>query len=128
MTVESTTKNSKPADLRDDNRTSRRLLIALRYPKGIIGLSLVGSFAFLATLAPLIIPESLSTAIDITARHSPPSFEHLLGTDKLGRDLFFRVLLGAKSSLLISVSAVVLMICLGLPVGLIAGYFRGWTA
>ncbi len=124
MTVESTTKNSKPADLRDDNRTSRRLLIALRYPKGIIGLSLVGSFAFLATLAPLIIPESLSTAIDITARHSPPSFEHILGTDKLGRDLFFRVLLGAKSSLLISVSAVVLMICLGLPVGLIAGYFR----
>ena len=116
MTVESTTKNSKPADLRDDNRTSRRLLIALRYPKGIIGLSLVGSFAFLATLAPLIIPESLSTAIDITARHSPPSFEHILGTDKLGRDLFFRVLLGAKSSLLISVSAVVLMICLWLPV------------
>ena len=127
MTVESTTKKSKPADLRDDNRTSRRLLIALKYPKGIIGLSLVGGFAFLATLAPLLIPESLSTAIDITARHSPPSFEHILGTDKLGRDLFFRVLLGAKSSLLISVSAVVLMICLGLPVGLIAGYFRGWT-
>ena len=96
MTLESTAANIRPADLRHDNRTSRRLLIALRYPKGIIGLSLVGSFAFLATLAPLIIPESLSTAIDISARHSPPSFEHLLGTDKLGRDLFFRVLLGAK--------------------------------
>ena len=120
-TAASTSDTGKPVDMRDDNSTRRRLLVALKYPKGIIGLSLVGGFAFLATLAPLIIPESLSTAIDITARVSPPSFDHILGTDKLGRDLFFRVLLGAKSSLLISVSAVVLMICLGLPVGLIAG-------
>ena len=58
-----TPKTSKPVDLRDENSTRRRLLIALRYPKGIIGLSLVGGFAFLATLAPLIIPESLSVGI-----------------------------------------------------------------
>ena len=71
MTGAGRIKTGKPVDMRDENSTRRRLLIALRYPKGIIGLSLVGGFAFLAALAPLIIPESLSTAIDITARHSP---------------------------------------------------------
>lgn len=93
--------------------------------KGLIGASLVAIFALMAILAPVFIPESLSTQINVTARLRPPSFDHILGTDQLGRDLFYRVLLGANTSLLIAVSAVAMSILIGLPLGVLAGYFRG---
>lgn len=93
--------------------------------KGCIGASLVLAFALIALFAPLLISETLSTAINVTARLKPPSFEHPLGTDQLGRELFYRVMLGAHTSLLIAVTAVALSILIGLPLGVLAGYFRG---
>ena len=88
---------------------------------------LVTLFTLSALLAPLVIPERYSTQIDIRARHAPPSLEHPLGTDKLGRELSYRVLLGAQSSLLIAASAVALSILVGLPLGILAGHFKGWA-
>jgi ABC-type dipeptide/oligopeptide/nickel transport system permease subunit len=79
---------------------------ALLTPKGLIGLTLVILFAVMAIAAPLLLPAELSTKIDVLARLKPPSFAHPLGTDQLGRDLLFRVLLGAHTSLVIAVSAV----------------------
>ncbi|WP_150120864.1 ABC transporter permease, partial [Sulfitobacter sp. HI0040] len=55
-------------------------------------------------------------------RLSPPTWGHPLGTDQLGRDLFFRVLLGAQTSIFIAVAAVLMSIVIGLPLGLISGY------
>jgi peptide/nickel transport system permease protein len=75
----------------------------------------------------VFIPESLSTQINVMARLQPPSAGHILGTDQLGRELFYRVLLGAHTSLLIAVSAVAMSILIGLPLGVLAGYFRGTT-
>jgi peptide/nickel transport system permease protein len=100
---------------------------ALLTPKGLIGLTLVILFAVMAIAAPLLLPAELSTKIDVLARLKPPSFAHPLGTDQLGRDLLFRVLLGAHTSLIIAVSAVALSIVIGLPIGVLAGYFGGWT-
>jgi peptide/nickel transport system permease protein len=100
---------------------------ALLTPKGLIGVTLVVIFALMAILAPLTIPEELSTRINVLARLKPPSAEHLLGTDQLGRELLWRVLLGAHTSLVIAISAVALSIFIGLPAGMLAGYFGGWA-
>ncbi|MDP3261742.1 MAG: ABC transporter permease [Tabrizicola sp.] len=95
--------------------------------KGIIGLTLLTIIALIAILGPLILSPDAATAMDMTARRSPPSWKHPLGTDQLGRDLLFRVILGARTSLEIAVSAVLMSIVLGLPLGLISGYFGGRT-
>ena len=54
----------------------------------------------------------------------PPS-SHWLGTDQLGRDLFFRVMLGARTSLTIAGAAVLMSLVLGLPLGMVSGFYRG---
>ena len=100
---------------------------ALLTPKGLIGLALVTLFAVIAIVAPLVLPEELSTRINVLARLAPPSLEHPFGTDQLGRELLWRVLLGAHTSLVIAISAVGLSIVIGLPIGVMAGYFGGWT-
>lgn len=93
--------------------------------KSLIGLFLVVTFVLIAIIAPLIIPAEYATKMFMTARLHPPSFDHILGTDQLGRDLFFRVILGARTSLMIAVTAVVMSIVIGLPLGMIAGYYGG---
>lgn len=100
---------------------------ALLSAKGLIGLTLVVFIGLVAVLSPLFIPGELSTKIDVSARLMPPSIDHFFGTDQLGRELFYRVLLGASTSLFIAFSAVALSILLGLPLGILSGYFAGWT-
>jgi ABC-type dipeptide/oligopeptide/nickel transport system permease subunit len=93
--------------------------------KGLVGLVLVGAVLAVAVLAPLLIDPDAATRMYMTARLHAPSADHLLGTDQLGRDLLVRVLMGAHTSLLIAVSAVVLSLVLGLPLGIISGYAGG---
>ena len=100
---------------------------ALLTPKGLIGLSLVAVFALAAIGSPFLVPEELTTKINVLARLKPPSIEHPLGTDQLGRELVWRVLLGAHTSLVIAVLSVCLSIVVGLPLGVVSGYFGGWT-
>ena len=100
---------------------------ALLTPKGLIGLSLVAVFTLAAVAAPFIVPEELSTKINVLARLEPPSLEHPFGTDQLGRELVWRVFLGAHTSLVIAVLAVALSVVIGLPFGVVSGYFGGWT-
>ncbi len=100
---------------------------ALLTPKGQIGLFLVTVFVLMAVLSPIFIPEELTTQINVRARLQPPSLDHLMGTDQLGRELVWRVLLGASTSLFIAVTAVGLSILIGLPLGIISGYYGGWT-
>ena len=78
----------------------------------------------LAVFAPLIAPYSYSYQnLDIGA--SPPSAEHLLGTDVLGRDLLSRLLYGARVSLLVGFVATGVALVIGVSWGIIAGYFGG---
>jgi ABC-type dipeptide/oligopeptide/nickel transport system permease subunit len=93
--------------------------------KGLIGVALVGIVLLIAILAPLFIPDAMATKMNMTARLRGPSAGFLLGTDQLGRDLFFRVMRGAQTSLMIAGSAVGLSILIGLPLGIISGYYRG---
>jgi peptide/nickel transport system permease protein len=93
--------------------------------KAVIGFALVALVLGVAILAPLFIPADAATHMQMTARLKPPSAQHWFGTDQLGRDLFYRVLLGARTSLTIAVSAVLISLALGLPLGLVSGFYRG---
>lgn len=63
---------------------------------------------------------------DLSAVLAAPSGEHWLGTDSSGRDVFARIVHGARVSLTVALVSVLLMSCIGLVVGLCAGYFGGW--
>lgn len=79
-------------------------------------------------LTPLIAPYDPTAQGDIVAtRYLAPSFEHPMGTDKFGRDIFSRVLYGARISLTIGFIAVGLGVVVGGAVGALAGYFGRWT-
>ena len=99
-----------------------KLPAAFRSSKGLIGAVLVLLVFLVAVLAPVFIPEDWATRMDMRARLSPPTLAHPMGTDQLGRDLMFRVLLGAQTSIFIASAAVLMSIVIGLPLGLISGY------
>src|SRR5690606_13438793 len=73
-----------------------------RTPLGAISMAVIFGYVLVALLAPVIAPYS-PDATQLAARLRPPSAEHWLGTDALGRDIFSRVLYGARVSLLIGV-------------------------
>jgi ABC-type dipeptide/oligopeptide/nickel transport system permease subunit len=105
---------------------SRRqaVLRALRHRSLSLGLVLCSLLVLAAFCAPLL------TSVDPTqqepmATFSPPSAEHLMGTDAFGRDLFSRVLYGARTTILASLAVVVLGSLVGTMFGLVAGYFGG---
>jgi len=77
-----------------------------------------------AIFAPLIAPYD-PTAIDFLEKLKGPSLAHLMGTNELGQDVFSQVLFGARTSLLVGVVVVSLAIAIGVPIGLVAGYFGG---
>ena len=94
-------------------------------PKGMIGAALVALVLLTAIFAPLFLSSDLATKMVMTARLRPPSEAHWLGTDQLGRDLLYRVMLGARTSLTIAAAAVAMSVLIGLPLGLVSGYYRG---
>lgn len=73
--------------------------------------------------APLYVPYD-PLAMNAMARLRPPSAEHLLGTDAFGRDVFSRVMMGGRVSLLIGIGAALVSVVLGLIIGLVAGFLR----
>ncbi len=94
-------------------------------PRGGTLLSLVFLVALgLAALAANLIADPL--AQDLAAALDPPSRAHWFGTDELGRDLLARVIHGARTSLLTAFGAVAIAAAVGVPIGLVAGFFGGW--
>lgn len=78
----------------------------------------------MAIMAPLLAPFEPSK-INFSDKLLPPGLIHLMGTDELGRDIFSRVIYGARTSLVIGVSVLVLSVLIGVPIGLVSGYFGG---
>jgi peptide/nickel transport system permease protein len=109
-------------------RARRRRLLArrfLRRPFAVVGLAVAITFVLAAVFAPWVAPYS-PDATDFNALLASPSPEHLLGTDALGRDIFSRVVWGARASILAGVFATLLGMAIAVPIGLAAGYYRGW--
>jgi peptide/nickel transport system permease protein len=90
----------------------------------VIGSAVLLLFIVAALLAPWIAPYDPLKANFLLVRKAP-SLAHWLGTDELGRDLFSRLLWGARSSLLAGGVSVAIAMAIGVPLGLIAGYFGG---
>lgn len=94
----------------------------LKNSGAVIGLVILTLLIVAAILAPVLAPFD-PIAINPPARLQPPSQEHLLGTDPFGRDLFTRVLYGARISLPVGIIAVVISGTAGIALGLISGYY-----
>jgi len=92
----------------------------------MIGLGIILTFVVLAIAAPWISPYD-PNAQDLGASIQGPSASHWLGADQLGRDIATRLMYGARISLLIGVLAVAIGLVIGVPLGMVAGYYGGWA-
>jgi peptide/nickel transport system permease protein len=101
----------------------------VRRPSALFGLIVVVIVLLAAIFAPWIAhfspDDQLADGLSLEGAPLPPGNGHLFGTDTLGRDLFARVLFGARTSLIIGLVANGVAVAIGLLVGLLAGYLRG---
>lgn len=92
----------------------------------LAGLAIILFFTVLAVAAPLLpIPDPVATSW--SAIRKAPSAAHWLGTDDLGRDILSRMIWGAQASLMAGIFSVAIAIVIGVPFGILAGYFGGWV-
>ncbi len=108
-------------------RVRRRQILRKRFvrrPVAVFSLFVVIVFLLVALVAPLIAPYSASQT-DFNQILAHPSLRHLLGTDELGRDELSRLVWGARASIVVGFLATGLALLLAVPLGLVAGYFRG---
>ncbi|MGH2586445.1 MAG: ABC transporter permease [Dehalococcoidia bacterium] len=96
-----------------------------RKPLGAIGAVLVVVVLLLALLAPWIAPYDYGQQ-SLREKFQGPSRAHIMGTDELGRDIFTRIVYGARVSIIIGVTVVAISVTLAVALGLITGYFGGW--
>ena len=99
---------------------------ALANPLALTGFIIISIIFVLAMLAPIIAPFD-PDAIDVKAILLAPSTEHWMGTDGLGRDVLSRMLHGGRISLLVGLVAVGISTFIGIVLGAIAGFYRGWV-
>jgi peptide/nickel transport system permease protein len=108
------------------------MLVLAKFAKdkpAVLGATIVLAVVVIALLAPLLAPYPADvSASHLLRRLKPPSWEHPFGTDNLGRDIFSRVILGTRGALTIALMVVGISMVVGVPLGLIAGYYQGWLS
>ena len=122
-------KANPPRELRGIGQPSlpqrpRAWQLLLRDKRAVASIILLMIIVLSTIFSSLISPyDPLSQEFDIL---QPPSSVHVLGTDDLGRDLFTRILIGARVSLFVGVVAVAISMILGVAMGILSGYYGGW--
>jgi peptide/nickel transport system permease protein len=91
---------------------------------GGIGIAVLLIFIIIGSF---VIPEENANYVDLVARLSPPAFNHWMGTDSTGRDIFNRIVYGGQISLIVGVLAVTIAISMGTVIGGLAAYYGGWV-
>lgn len=125
MASQTVSQPSAGARLPRASRPGRRALRRfLRHPGGMLGAMMLLFLVFVAVLAPLIAPYDPLKVDPINAL-LPPSAEHWMGTDTLGRDQLSRIIYGARISLRLGLVSVGIAMTLGIPLGIVAGYIGG---
>lgn len=108
------------------------MLILAKFAKdkpAVLGAVIVLAVVLIAALAPLLAPyPGDASASHLLRRLKAPSWAHPFGTDNLGRDILSRVILGSRGALAIALMVVGIAMAIGVPLGLIAGYGRGWLS
>ena len=107
-------------------RTRNVLRLFSAHPLGAVGAVIMVVFVFAAIFAPLISPYD-PLATDAPASLAPPSAAHWLGCDFMGRDIYSRIVYGARISLAVGIGSTLLGSVLGILVGLPSGYLGGWA-
>ena len=121
---------AEPVEVLPPGRARAHLLGVLRRdPPALAGLAVIAVFLIAALAAPLLAPYPAEGygAANAGTLTLPPSAAHPFGTDDLGRDLLSRVIAGARPTLLVPFLVVILAVCVGAPLGAVAGYRGGWT-
>ncbi|MEV0053112.1 ABC transporter permease [Saccharopolyspora shandongensis] len=114
------------ADLPRVSGSRRVLRRLLRHRTGVVGLMLSALFVLVALAAPVIAPVD-PAAVDFDQVLQQPSLALPLGSDELGRDQLARVIYGIRASIVVGVLSVLLAVVVAVPLGLIAGYYRGFA-
>jgi len=105
----------------------------LRDRRAVFGLAVLGVAILVALMAPLVAGDPIQQGDIVATRFLPPLSDdihgtfHLLGTDRFGRDVWARLVYGARVSLSVGSLAVLVSVLIGVAVGAVAGYWRGWT-
>jgi peptide/nickel transport system permease protein len=120
-----TEKNAKKNKIKSESLWTISFRRMRKSRTAIIGIIIIILFTLVALLAPFISPYDPMEQNFIKSFRAPSS-EHLLGTDEFGRDVFSRIIYGARISLQIGFVAVFISLIVGVTVGLIAGYYGGW--
>jgi peptide/nickel transport system permease protein len=123
-------KDQPPAPQRLSHRRLRYTLhVILRDPLAFFSVLVIALLVFLALFGPWIAPypEQGMGRTDVPNRFLPPSREHWLGTDQLGRDVLSRIIIGSRIALQAPTVVVILAVVIGAPLGALAGYFGGWV-
>ncbi|RIK46576.1 MAG: hypothetical protein DCC58_02805 [Chloroflexi bacterium] len=125
-TATSTTATIEPLRTRASRSRFRKFLGRVRYQYGlIVGGTILFIIVLITIFAPLIAPYD---PIDlVNTRRLPPSREHIMGTDEIGRDTFSRVVYGGRVSLRVGILAVLIGASVGTLLGVSAGYIGGWV-
>ncbi|MFZ5402213.1 ABC transporter permease [Enterobacter asburiae] len=118
--AELTTQTVTPALPRAQNRVLKKFLAN---KSAVIGAVVVGFFVLVALLAPWIAPFDPVKANFLAVRKAPSAM-YWFGTDELGRDILSRIIWGARTSLMAGCMSVVIAVVIGVPLGLVAGYFQ----
>lgn len=127
MATETSTRPSWTERLRDSQsyRTARRIFAKNRLAQ--VGLLITLAVIFSAAFAPFIAPYNPTEQNIAEAQLEGPSLDHPMGTDQFGRDILSRVIYGARISLEVGIIAVSFALLAGVPLGLIAGYYKGYV-
>ncbi|MFT8537959.1 ABC transporter permease [Bifidobacterium aquikefiri] len=107
-------------------QTQYKRIQALFTPPVIVAVFILAIIVVSALFANIFAPYN-ANQVSLGQVLAPPSPDHLLGTDETGRDIFSRLLVGGRTTLLSAIAVVVLSMLIGIPYGLIAGYFGGWA-
>lgn len=116
-----------PAQVAPPRRRGRLLRRFASRPVAVAGLAGVIAVTVIAVFAPLIAPQDPNASHYAQILQAPGSPGHLLGTDDLGRDLLSRLVYGSRVSLTAGVIATLLALAVAVPIGMAAGYYRGWA-
>jgi peptide/nickel transport system permease protein len=107
-------------------RKNRLLESLKRDPGAIVSVGFLVLVVFIAIFGPLFVPDNINSP-SFTSRLVPPLTDgHIAGTDQLGRDVWGRILLGARISMTVGFVTVALSALIGVPIGMLAGYYGGW--
>ena len=117
---------SLAVELAEESPGARAWRRLIKRKAAVLGLIVIAAFVAMAVLAPVLAPYD-PVQQSWTAIRKPPSLQHWFGTDESGRDLFSRVIFGARASLLAGLVSISIALGIGVPFGLLAGYGGKWT-